>query len=182
MKNSLLCVLLVSAIFSVNAQTAKNVEKGLFKVNALLPGVSYELGVGKNATFNFEATLFPYAEDNSTFGSNDIDLEIYPALGADFRYFLNMGRRLRKGKDISMNSGNYVAFENQLVVGAPILGNIETDTPLGFSIGIVYGIQRTYGKGFYWGLSFGPKVFAIDDNYYSRLSINPKIGWVIGNR
>lgn len=108
--------------------------------------------------------------------------EIFPALNADVRYFVNMKRRLGKGKDISRNSGNYVAFENQLLIAAPLLGNLEYDTPFGHSASFVYGIQRTYGKGFYWGISFGPSFFAVDEEISGNIVVNAKIGWVIGKR
>ncbi len=62
MKNSLLCALFVSAFFFATAQSDKNVEKGLFKVNAFSPGVSYELGLGRNTTINFDAYFIPFLD------------------------------------------------------------------------------------------------------------------------
>ena len=183
MKNNLLCALFVSAFFCAQtltyAQSSKNVEKGLFKLNALSPGASYELGVGRNATFNFNTTLYPYAQEENGGGVDDFVLELYPLVGADFRYFVNMKRRLRKGKDISRNSGNYVALENKMILGAPLLGNIEPDNPFGYTVRVAYGIQRTYGTGFYWGLGFGVGVGAIDDDYFTTSLLSAHLGWVL---
>ncbi len=173
MRKSLLVVFLTMATF-MGAQSSKNVESGLFKLNAFLPGASYELGAGKNTTFNFDLTLYP------AFSGNIV--EIFPAVGADFRYFTNMERRISKGKSISGNSGNYVAFVNQLLVTAPILGNLEYDGPLSYNASFVYGLQRTYKKGFYWGLSFGPGFYTRDNDPTAAIFIDMKLGWVLSKR
>lgn len=179
MKNSLLCALFVSAFFSVNAQSDKNVEKGLFKVNALLPGVSYELGVGKNTSFNFDAALL-----FSLRGGNRRDTEfgLYPAVGADFRYYYNMDRRLGKGKNILGNSGNYLAVANQFFLGNAIVGDLDFNSNFYYNSAVVYGIQRMRPKGFYWGVSFGPGVFVSDFGVAGGLYVDAKLGWVIGKR
>ncbi len=160
--------------FIIFSQSSKNVEKGLFKVNALLPGASYELGAGNNTTFNFDLLLVP------DFGGNP--LEIFPAVGAEFRYFTNMNRRLGKDKNISGNSGNYVGFLNQLLIAAPLLGNLEYDIPFVYNGAIVYGLQRTYNKGFYFNLSFGPGFFTRDNDPTAGILIDIKLGWILSGR
>ncbi len=166
--------------FSIlNAQINKNVEQGLFKVNALTPGVSYELGAGRNSTFNFEASVIPIARADS---GGDFDWVLFPALGAEFRYFTNMNRRVQKGKNISGNSGNYVSFLNQAFITAPIIGSIEYDEPVAYLGAFVYGLQRTYGKGFYFGAAVGPAFFTGDNDPTATLYLDARLGWVIGGR
>ena len=179
MKNSLLCVLFASALFSVKAQSDRNVEKGLVKVNALLPGASYELGVGKNTSFNFDAALL-FTLNGGTDRSTEFGL--YPYVGADFRYYYNMDRRLKKGKNTLGNSGNYVAVANQFFSGTAVIGNLDLNSSFYYNVAVVYGIQRMRPKGFYWGVSFGPGIFIDDSHVTGGLLIDAKLGWVIGKR
>ena len=51
----LLFVVLAIIGFSVNAQSQTNVEKSLFSVNFLLPGLEYELGLTNNTTLDLLA-------------------------------------------------------------------------------------------------------------------------------
>lgn len=179
MKNMLLCALFVSAFFSVYAQSDKNVEKGFFKVNALVPGVSYELGVGKNSSFNFDALLIPGGGSRY---DEDVQFGLFPGLQAEFRYFTNFDRRIAKGKNISGNSGNYVGAVNQFYLGDPILGNYVMGSSFYNVVGLTYGIQRTRPKGFYWNASFGPGIAIDDFDPDPILFVDLKLGWVIGKK
>ncbi|WP_036152392.1 hypothetical protein [Maribacter forsetii] len=55
-KISCLTAILLSVLY-VNAQSNKQVEDGLFKINLLAPGVSYEVGVADKTTLTLEAFL-----------------------------------------------------------------------------------------------------------------------------
>ncbi|MBC6998160.1 hypothetical protein [Cytophaga sp. FL35] len=176
MKKTILLALFVSAFFTSKAQTDKLVERGLFRLNIVAPGASYELGLGKRSTLNFEAILVPLSE--RVYGSTD-NFEIFPALGAEYRYYTNMRRRIGKGKNIRGNSGNYVSFLNQAIIAAPILGNIEHDTPVSYIGALNYGIQRTRPKGFYWNVSFGPGVGITESDFGPAVLIDTKLGWVV---
>lgn len=95
MKKGFLFALLFSAAACVNAQTNKVLENGLFKINAFLPGVSYEFGVAKKTTINLDA-IIGFALNG---GSNrETSFGLYPGLGAELRNFVNMDRRIRKNK------------------------------------------------------------------------------------
>ncbi len=179
MKKRMLCALFVSAFFSINAQSAQNVEKGLFKLNALLPGASYELGIANNATLNFDAFLLP-AADEDFFG--DVRFGILPGLQAEFRYYVNFNRRLSKGKNIAGNSGNYVGAVNQFYLGDALIGDFEFTSSFFNNVGIVYGIQRTRPKSFYWNISFGPGLIIDEFDADAALFIDIKLGWVMSKR
>lgn len=178
MKKTILLAFFVSAFFTSQAQTDKLVEKGLFRLNILSPGASYELGLGKRSTLNFEAILLPLSE--RVYGGTD-NFEIFPALGAEYRFYTNMGRRMHKGKNIKGNSGNYVSFLNQAIIAAPILGNIKHDTPVSYIGAFNYGIQRTY-KSFYFGVAAGPGLGIIDNDYSAALYLDLRLGWVINKK
>lgn len=179
MKLNFFAALLIGFSFFTKAQTTKNVEPVLFRINALYPGVSYELGAGRNSTFNFEVSVTPIAQTDN---GGEFDWVLFPSLGAEFRYFTNMNRRVQKGKNISGNSGNYVSFLNQAFITAPILGNIEYDGPVAYLGAIVYGLQRTYEKGFYFGFAAGPAFFTGDNDPSGTLYLDARIGWVINRK
>lgn len=165
--------------FYAKAQSGKLVEDKLFKVNALAPGISYELGVADKTTLNLEAFLGLALNGGSDRSTN---FGLYPGLEADVRQYVNFNRRLNKGKNISGNSGNYVAFLNQLQFGKPIIGDLEYASDYFYNGALVYGIQRTYKKGFYWGLAFGPGIF-VDDFYTDAgILIDLRLGWVVSGR
>ncbi|TLP75464.1 hypothetical protein [Maribacter sp. ACAM166] len=164
--------------FYITAQSTNQVEDRLFKINALAPGVSYELGVGSKTSLNFEGFLIFALNGGS---DRETDFGLYPGVGAEFRYFTNMNRRLGKGKNISGNSGNYLGLLNQFQFGQPIIGDLEYISEYFYSLAVIYGIQRTRPKGFYWGISFGPGVFVNEFDTNPGILIDARLGWVIGS-
>lgn len=178
-KINIVVLLVVLPIFWSNLYSQKQVEDGLFKVNALSPGVSYEFGVGDKSTVNLEA-IIGFAVNG---GSNrDTEFGIFPGIQAEYRNYLNFDRRLRKDKNISGNSGNYVGFLNQFQFGTPLIGNLEYNSDYFYNVGVVYGIQRTRPKGFYWGVSFGPIVLVDEFDTNVGMIIDLRLGWVIRAR
>lgn len=159
------------------AQSAKNVENHQVSLNILLPGVVYEGGIAENSTLTAEITFgFQYRE--SDFFEDGFGL--YPIGRLQYRNYLNFDRRLRKGKPIAGNSGNYLAPTAIFQSGNAIVGDLDTVSVFGF--GVVYGIQRTAPKGFQFRLEGGPAYFKDDFNSGIGLLLAAKIGWVLGNR
>ncbi|MEO1011144.1 MAG: hypothetical protein AAFX53_07530 [Bacteroidota bacterium] len=166
-------------LFFGHAQSGRNVEKGLFKLNALLPGASYELGVANNISLNFDVFLAPFVEENF-FGEEQFG--ILPGLQAEFRHFTSFKRRRARGKNLSGNSSDYVGVVNQFYSGNALIGNLERASSFYNATGIVYGIQRTAPRGFYWNLSFGPAILIDEFDTGSGIFIDAKLGWVIRKR
>tara|TARA_R110002051_G_scaffold255120_1_gene314166 strand:+ start:11379 stop:11924 length:546 start_codon:yes stop_codon:yes gene_type:complete len=179
MKKIICFTAILMAAFYSNAQSGQLVEDGILKVNLLLPGVSYELGVGERTTINAEAII-----GFALRGASDVETQfgLYPGFAADFRYYNNFDRRLSKGKNISGNTGNYLGFLNQFQIGTPIIGDLEYASDYYYNAAIVYGLQRTYKKGFYWGIAFGPGVFVNEFNTSAGILIDARLGWVISGR
>lgn len=177
-KIGLLLVLFLSVILGYT-QSSRQVEDGLFKVNALLPGISYELGIANKATITFEGFIAFTLEGGT---NRSTEFGIYPGLQAEYRYFVNMDRRISKNKNISGNSGNYVGFLNQFQTGNPVIGDLEFNSDYFYNVGVVYGIQRTTPRGLYWGISFGPGVLVDQFGTDLGLIIDGRLGWVIGGR
>ena len=182
MKNCSVFVLFLFSLFGHSQNQpaplvgSKNVEDALFKINALVPGASYELGLGKNTTVNFEVRLNVGARGGS---GVDTKVGILPGAQIDFRYFTNFNRRRSKEKNISGNSGNYLAVGNQFLFGDAVIGNLDYSSSLNHIAWIAYGIQRTRPKGFYWGVSFGPGLYTDDFDSEFTLFADLRLGWVL---
>lgn len=142
-----------------------------------MPSILYELGIGKNTTTSLEAitgfALRGCSGCETNFG-------VYPIIRGQARYYYNMNRRLEKGKNISGNSGNYLAALIVYQGGSPIIGNLNTTNTIG--VGPVYGIQRTYKRGFFYRLEGGVAFVQDDFGQGYGLVLAARIGWVIRKR
>lgn len=182
--------------FAINySQDQKNVESQ-FLVNALWPGISYELAVDKNITLKFDAatSLGVISFDNSGF-------DLFPRFDVQLRSYYNFERRIEKGKTTSGNSGNYYGIHSYYASDTSLLGNdFEPDLaniivfgPASFEtlyVGATFGMQRTYQSGFNWGMQFGLGIINVDfDNNTDAIQVTREvslypnfrvtIGWVI---
>ncbi len=171
-------LLLFITVYGIS-QTNYDVEKQQFTINALLPGLVYEVGVSKNATIAAEATVgFAYFESNffgDAFG-------IYPIGRLQYRNYYNFERRLEKGKNISGNSGNYIAPTFALQSGKAIIGDLDYISDFFAGAGVVYGIQRTAPRGFQFRLEAGPAYFFEENQGDFGILLAAKIGWVLRKR
>lgn len=180
----LFCI--ISMPFLVNGQVRKineegsgliNLERHQFKFDLLAPGLSYEFGLFRNQSVSTSLGLgLATYQEGYAYGL---------AWNNRYRYYHNFTRRIGKGKNVSGNSGNYVAaaqaiFFSQLRIGTNIKG--PKDFNLGF-YGLLYGIQRTYPKGFNFTAELGAGYYKGDgvlSGYGPFFSFN--IGWVATKR
>ncbi|MBA4746836.1 MAG: hypothetical protein H2058_16445 [Muricauda sp.] len=154
-----------------------HLERHQFKLNLLSPGFTYELGIFKNQSISTNLGLATATyEEGYVFGL---------ASNNRYRYYHNFNRRERLDKNTSGNSGNYIAaaqaiFFSQLRISTDVKG--PDDFNLGF-YGMVYGIQRTYEKGFNFNLEIGAGYYKGDGvpDGYGPL-INFTFGWVATKR
>lgn len=154
-----------------------NLERHQFKFDLLSPGFSYELGLFKNQSVSTGLGLA-----TATYG------EGY-AFGLTsnnrYRYYHNFQRRIDKDRNVSGNSGNYIAaaqaiFFSQLRISTNING--PKDFNLGF-YGMVYGIQRTYKNGFNFNAELGAGLYkgdGVPDGYGPLIHFT--FGWVATKR
>ncbi len=181
MPKKLLFFLVLLVTFSLTAQVRKiaeqgngllHLEKHQFKFDLLSPGISYELGLFRNQTVS------------SSLGLGLATYQEGFALGLAwnnrYRYYHNLNRRVRKGKNVAGNSGNYIAaaqaiFFSQLRIATNIEG--PSDFNVGF-YGLAYGIQRTYPKGLSFTAELGAGYYrgdGVDSGYGPLIGLN--IGW-----
>lgn len=154
-----------------------NLERHQLKLNLFGPGISYELGLFKNvsASTSFGPALAYYQEGYS-FGY---------AWHTRLRYYHNFERRVDMRKNVIGNSGNYISAARSVFWGPlEISGNLDgpNDFALAF-YGGVYGIQRTYEKGFNFNVELGAGYYRGDgvfNGYGGLLSFS--FGWVATKR
>jgi hypothetical protein len=95
LSHSIVLFLLFTPLFNAIAQDTPAVEKNLFKINLLLPGVVYEHG------FSTKNTL--YSEFSVGFGYNQSDFAgknwaFYPNINEQLRHYYNLEKRIKKSR------------------------------------------------------------------------------------
>ncbi len=154
-----------------------NLERHQFKFDLFSPGISYELGLFRNQSVSTALGLGMAAyEPGYVFGL---------ALNNRYRYYHNFNRRINRDKNVSGNSGNYIAAAQAIFFSqARLTTNVSgpDDFNLGF-YGMVYGIQRTYPKGFNFNAELGAGYYKGDGipSGYGPL-IGFTFGWVATKR
>ncbi len=158
----------------MQAQYNKNVEQTQLQLSLPMPSVLYEVGMSKNTTTSLEA-ITGFALRGCT--GCETNFGVYPILRGQYRYYYNMERRLQKKKNIAGNSGNYVAVLVAYQHGDPLIGNLYTTTTLG--VGPVYGLQRTYKRGFFYRLEAGVAYVQNDWDEGIGIVLAARVGWTI---
>jgi hypothetical protein len=170
----LLAFLLSCSMFSQRTERGFGplyLERHNFQLNLLLPGFQYEFGLARNLSVGAEVGI--------SLATPTEGYSVAPAYRAFSRYYHNLKSRVRQEKNVAGNSGNYfsVSFQ-QFFVEWELAGNLDNEgRDLNF-LGILYGIQRSYGNGFGFGLEAGA------GNYFrNRISggigpvVNLRISW-----
>ena len=179
MKKLLLLSFCFLSFLSINAQDQASVEDGLLSINILTPGLEYEYKLTNSTTLDLRAgTGFAYWK-NTYFGE---DFGIYPIFNVKYRYYYNLKKRLRKGKNIDNNSANYIALSGTLQSGKPIIGGLEYSEDYFGTIGPVWGLQRYYDSRFKLDLNLGAGYgFNKSGESYLLLLIGIRLGWLLSN-
>ena len=177
-KNIIICCCLLGLSFA-KAQDTISVEKKLFKINLLLPGVVYEHGLdAKNTIYSELSTGIGY-RSSSFLGKG---WYFFPAIEEQFRHYYNLEKRSLKNKNSKGNSGNYIgALANYTFKSLATNENLGYYNP-SFTLGAVWGFQRTYKHNFNINLNLGlGHVFEKDVKSDAlRPLVNFSLGWVIG--
>ncbi len=180
----LLCCFLIAASLQLNSQRLKergfgiiNLERHQFTINLLGPGFRYELGLFKNVSVSTSFTPgFATYEEGYTFGF---------AWHTRIRYYHNFENRLDINKNIVGNSADYLAPAQSIFWGPlQVAQDLRDDKDFALAFyGGVYGIQRTYRKGFNFNAEFGFGYYRGDGvlNGFGPL-VNFTFGWVATRR
>lgn len=139
---SFLFVISTTAYTQGNTQTF-GVEENLFKANLLfIPSVVYERAIRGNFVAKAELGVSLTIFDN--FG--DTSVGIFPKVEGQLKYYYNLKRRFNKGKNISNNSGSFVATAYQFQDRNAIFNNIKRSSNFSY-LGGVWGFQKSYNSG-----------------------------------
>ncbi|WP_289644398.1 hypothetical protein [Maribacter aestuarii] len=154
-----------------------NLERHQFKFDLLSPGISYELGLFKNVSASGGLGLgYATYEEGYALGLT---------LHTRVRYYHNFNRRIAMNKNVSGNSGNYIAAARSIFFSqARLATNIEGPDDFNLGVyGVTYGIQRTYENGFNFNAELGAGYYRGDGvpSGYGPL-FNFTFGWVATKR
>ncbi|OOG78501.1 hypothetical protein [Flavobacterium sp. A45] len=159
------------------AQEIPSVEKNLFKINLLLPGVVYEHGFTTKNTLYSEISMGIGYQTSSFQGNN---WSFYPTINEQFRHYYNLEKRAGKGKRTAGNSGNFYGL-NAIYYFESINSNtyVSPSDP-SLTIAPVWGFQRTYKHKFNLNLNGGVGYNVSKDENEFVPVLNFTLGWVIG--
>lgn len=164
----------IQGLFAQSYEKRRNsriLEPAQLNFNLFSPGFDIEFRLFKNQTVS---TSFLVAAATPQEG-----YIIAPAWNSRYRYYYNLNSRTRNNKNVSGNSGDYIAASYSIfITDFEIAGNIDVNNfDLRFA-GLIYGIQRSYENGFRFDASLGAGFYlgeGINDGVGP--SINLTIGW-----
>ncbi len=176
MKQHFFVVLACMAMTAFGQSTSQGVKSQQFKVSLLVtPSVEYEVGLTKYTTLGLgidTQLAFREATGRKTeFGA----FLIYEAF---YRYYYNFNRRIRKQKNIQNNSANYISLISSFLTSNSIIGTLDASNDYYVFLGPIWGLQRTYGAGFNWGLELGVGTAFTDGEQIIQPNMGLSIGWV----
>ena len=178
MKLTSLTILLFSTFFYF-AQSQKKVEEHQFSLNILLPGATYEFGVGNESRIAASVAFGLAYRESDIFDSG---FGVYPIGFLQYRMYTNFNRREIKGKNIQGNSGDYFAPTALIQGGNAIIGDLDFSSNIFGGAAAVYGLQRTGKKGFQFNIEFGPAYLFDDFSDGIGLYFDLKLGFVLGKK
>lgn len=174
----LLCAL--SAFFFASGQFGKNCELRQWKINIIHPGIEYEMALGVSSTLDIRVAYQTSLDPFSSAPLENVDL--FPAITIQNRYYYNFGSRDRRGHQIYGNSANYIAPSvsvlesgSRVVEGAIAEGVFAT-------AGIVTGLQRSYNSGLSFSIDVGGAYYIgpFEPGIYPVFNFS--LGWIISEK
>ncbi|MFV0305070.1 MAG: hypothetical protein ACK5IC_06290 [Moheibacter sp.] len=161
MKKLVLVITLLIVSFTFSQERTADI----FSIKAGIIGgwISYEKAVSPKMTLNAEVG-YEGGFYHSNWTADDVDYVLTTTLSLEGRYYYNFNRRLKKGKNISNNSANFVAVETTFTPDwgtSKSADNIDVLTT--FTVFSKYGLRRKLSKRFNFELTFGPGYQWVED-------------------
>lgn len=159
------------------APSLPHLEKNQLTASAFAPGLHYEAGLIGSVSFS---TAF-----SPGFSTQGLGNSLGYAVQTRIRVYTNLNSRFNNNKNVSGNSGDYVALANSVFFGdLQITGNFETPENFTFAFnGALYGVQRTYERGFNFNAEMGVGYYQSNAADASLgVLLNLSFGWVLTNR
>lgn len=166
MKRFFLLLVILGAGISVYAQHQTQQESALqkqfgFEVNLVSPGfgVSYELPISKRFLLDFAGGFgMPMHKREGSLVINSG--EINPYTRFELKYYYNRDRRLRKGKEINNNRGNFIGAQSKLMFGLT-----HDDATIALNE-IHWGVQTEIAKKLLLTFQIGAAHYYTRDRYH----------------
>lgn len=179
MRRFLFMVFLFSSISSF-AQYGMNCEIRQIKINVFNPGVEYEMGLGVNSTLDVRVAWQMALEPASAAPMENLDF--FPAITVQNRYYHNFNGRERRRKPIYGNSGNYLAPSVAIFSpGSRVVENKIVDGVHGYG-GLVYGVQRSYDSGISFSIDAGAGYYVGPFKGGIYPVVNLSLGWIVSEK
>lgn len=159
-------------------ETTDNLQK-IVRANLVSPGIEMELPISNKSTLSANTGIgVSGSYMNLSYTNSGFTYFIAPFLDLSYKKFYNRDIRVRKGKNISSNSGNYW--------GARLLTNFKDITSeniirkndIDLAFGPTWGIQRSYGN-FHLLFDVGPVYYfdMIGNNGFFPIVLQLNIGF-----
>jgi len=148
------CIFLISSICveaqEIETEKTSLLEDKIVRINLLSPGFGVELKTGKYSSLSLSAGvtnswLYPTMNDESHNGEFGFVYSIEPFINVNQKFFYNLNKRLKEGKNLSYNSGNFISIRS-MALGSPFAGNITRKNDYQFYLIPSWGIQRSYNR------------------------------------
>lgn len=150
-------LLVTSSIFAQQQdQTSVSVENSVFGIQTGFFGiwVNNEARLTNNIALRSEIGFDAAVFGGSLYGETKFAL--VPVIAVEPRYYYNFARRVRKDKNISNNSGNFLTVKLLYEPDWFLISNDDNIRALSqFAIIPKYGLRRVYGKHFSFELGLG---------------------------
>lgn len=146
--NKRTCLIFIGVIISFTASFAQeplNTSKVL-RINAINPGIEYEMPVFNQSTFSVNLGVgYGGSHPNlTTYASGWLYL-ISPFLDLHYRNYYNLEKRIKKGRNINFNAGNFWGVR-MLTRGKALSSNFTRTSDYDYAVGPTWGLQRSFGK------------------------------------
>lgn len=163
-------------LFAQEEKTATLVEKKMWKINFLVPGISYEYGLGDRTTLYSSLNIMPAYEDFKQLKT----WTVAPNIQEELRCYYNLQKQPQKNKNAGKNTGGY--FSLLAIYGLQPFGKSDSYTKIdGLTLAPTWGVQYTHKSGFNMGVNIG-----YGYNFSAHQSVNGgkfvnnlTIGWVL---
>ena len=168
-------VFLAIGTLSCQAQeqnTAVSVEKSVFGIQTGLVGfwANNELRLANQWALRTEIGTELYTATNT---NDDHELLLVPVISAEPKWYYNLNKRDRKGKNIKGNSGNAFSVKVQYNPNFIFAGEDFVPKPHHLALIPKWGIRRVYWEHFTFetALGIGPVFYLNNDNLYKQSEI-----------